>query len=306
MLLNNGSAAAPALRVYLNLDNLVDLPAASAFPAALLAPDREAVAARDTRLAADGFEGVQVTDDAPLPAGATLPHCGLDRVNTPAEADAIAARHAARDDRCLTLHVGWGLEDDAEIDALVRAVLDAAQKHRLPTFLETHRATLTQDMWRTVQLTKRFPSVRFNLDLSHYYCGQEMVYGDWEQKLAFLQPVFDRTGFLHGRIAAPGWMQAPIEAADARPRLAHGADYLAHFKELWTRAMLGFLRHAGPGDELIFAPELLRSGIYYARKFPSASGEPVEETDRYVQALLYRDLARACWAEALRRREKET
>jgi hypothetical protein len=281
------------LRVFLNLDNLVDLRPESIFPDILLAASREAVAARDARLAADGFEGVQITHNDPLPVGSTLPHCGLDRINTPAEADAVFALHAARRDRCITLHVGWGIEDDSEIDALLRAILDASQKHRLPAFIETHRATITQDMWRTVQITKRFPEVRFNIDLSHYYCGQEMVYGDWSQKLAFLQPLFDRTGFMHGRIAAPGWMQAPIDDLTTKPSLAHGVDYLAHFRELWTRAIQGFLNHAKPGQELIFAPELLRSDIYYARKFPAPhGGAPVEETDRYAQALLYQKLIR--------------
>jgi len=281
------------LRVFLNLDNLVDLRPDSIFPSNLLAASREAVAARDARLAADGFEGVQITHNDPLPVGSTLPHCGLDRINTPAEADAVFALHAARRDRCITLHVGWGIEDDSEIDALLRAILDASQKHRLPAFIETHRATIAQDMWRTVQITKRFPEVRFNIDLSHYYCGQEMVYGDWSQKLAFLQPLFDRTGFMHGRIAAPGWMQAPIDDLTSKPSLAHGVDYLAHFRELWTRALQGFLNHAKPGEELIFAPELLRSDIYYARKFPAPhGGAPVEETDRYAQALLYQKLIR--------------
>lgn len=295
------------LRVFLNLDNLVDLRPDSLFPASLLATGQ--TAARDARLAADGFEGVQITNNDAVPAGSTLAHCGLDRINTPAEADAIFAQHAARRDRCITLHVGWGMEDDAEIDALLRAILDAAQRHRLPAFIETHRATITQDMWRTVQLTRRFPEVRFNIDLSHYYCGQEMVYGDWAQRLAFLQPIFDRTGFMHGRIAAPGWMQAPIDDLVTKPRGASGlADYLTHFRELWTCAMRGFQRYAKPGEDLIFAPELLAGTYYYARKFPVAvqnpmtAGQPpftlTEETDRYEQALLYRDLARQCWQAA--------
>lgn len=282
------------LRVYLNLDTLVDLRPNSLFPPAWLQPG--ASAARDARLRADGFEGVQVTAAPEGPADTTLPFCGLNRVNTPREAERLLAAHAARGDQCVTLHVGWGWEDDDEMDALVRAILDASQKHQLPAFIETHRATITQDMWRTVQLTKRLPDVRFNLDLSHYYCGQEMVYGDWEQKLAFLQPIFDRTGFVHGRIAAPGWMQAPIEAPDATPREAYGADYLAHFRTMWTRAMASFRRHAAPGTALIFAPELLRSGIYYARKTTTSEGGAVEETDRYAQALLYCQIARGCWA----------
>jgi hypothetical protein len=281
------------LRIFLNLDNLTDLRPGSLFPPALVSDP----AGRDARLQEDGFAGVQLTHDDPEP-GTLLPYCGLGRVNHPDEADALLARRARRGDLCVTLHVGWGMEDDAEVDALVRAILKASQKYQLPAYIETHRATITQDMWRTVQITKRFPEVRFNLDLSHLYCGQEMVYGDWAAKLDFLQPVFDRTRFIHGRIAAPGWMQAPIDGIQEKPALAHGVDYLAHFREAWTRAMAAFRAHAAPGEELIFAPELLPAGIYYARKFPDAAGHLVEETDRYEQALRYRDLAAMCWRDA--------
>ena len=99
-------------------------------------------------------------------------------------------------------------------------------------------------------------------------------------------------------------MQVPIEEnSNSRPAQAHGlANYLDDFKELWIRAMLGFLRTARPGDVLIFAPELLSGKYYYARLFPDASGQLVEETDRYAQALFYKKLAKACFAEAQRRR----
>jgi hypothetical protein len=156
-------------------------------------------------------------------------------------------------------------------------------------------------LWRTVQITKRFPEIRFNGDFSHYYCGQELVYGNWSSKLAFMEPIFQRIGFIHGRIASPGCMQVSIDTDLAsRPRQAHGVvNYLDHFKELWTHAMVGFLRNANRGDVLIFAPELLSGTHYYARMFPDASGQLGEESDRYVQALLYKELARSCFAEAL-------
>ena len=283
---NDGSEAAPSLRVYLNLDNLVDLRADTVWPGLEGLP-------RYQRLKDDGFEGVQLTIDSPL-AGATLPHCGLDRINAPAEADTIAARHADLDDQCITVHVGWGLEDDSEVFRLVEAVLAASDKHRLPIFIETHRATITQDVCRTVQIARKFPEVRFNGDFSHYYCGLELVYGDWHTKLAFMEPIFERVGFMHARIASPGCIQVPIDPAVP-------SSYLEHFKELWTHAMLGFLRNAGPGDVLIFAPELLASTHFYARLVLNASGQFVEESDRYSQALIYKDLARACFAEAQRR-----
>jgi hypothetical protein len=293
--LNDASTAIPRLWVYLNLDTLVDHPEFDL-------KDESGRQASIRRLRADGFDGVQYTNNFPFESGIDVAYCGLNRINTACEADAVAARHSERGDLCVTLHVGWGLEDDAEVFRLVEAILTASFKHRLPMFIETHRATITQDLWRTVQITKQFPEVRFNGDFSHYYCGQEMVYGNWSQKMAFLEPIFSRVAFLHGRIASPSCMQVPIDPdLGARPRQAHGsADYLLHFKELWTRAMFGFLQSAGPGDILIFAPEILSAKTYYARMFPNQSGQLVEETDRYAQALLYRDLARACFADARR------
>ena len=295
-LFNDGSNEAPKLRVYLNLDNLVDLRSGSIWPGL-------EGAARDARLKADGFEGVQLTNNNPSGPGALLPYCGLDRISIPADASPVAAKHLERGDQCITVHVGWGLEDQDDIFRLVEAVLAASDKHKLPIFIETHRSTITEDLWRTVQITRKFPQVIFNGDFSHYYCGQEMPYIDFNMKLEFMEPILARTGFLHGRIASPGSMQVPIEADwNKRPLQAHGlANYLEHFKEMWTRSMQGFLRNATPGDVLIFAPELLSGTYYYARLFPDASGKLVEETDRYAQALLYKDLAKACFAEAQRR-----
>jgi hypothetical protein len=291
--LNDGSREVPKLQVYLNLDTLVELRDDSAWPGL-------DGLAQYRLLAADGFEGVQLTNDCAAPTDAPLRYCGLDRVNTPAEADGIAVKHAARGDLCITIHAGWGLEDESEVFRLVEAILTASDRHRLPIFIETHRATITQDVWRTVQIAKRFPEVRFNGDFSHYYCGQELVYGDWNEKLAFMEPIFERVGFIHGRIASPGCMQVPIDAKpNVRPQQAHGViNYLDHFKELWVRTMRGFLRTASLGDVLILAPELLSSRYYYARMFPNADGKLIEESDRYAQALLLKDLARDCFAEA--------
>jgi hypothetical protein len=293
MYLHAASGDPPCLRVYLNLDTLIDLPAESVWPGL---QGEEAL----HKLKEDGFEGVQVTDRSAR--SAVLPWCGLDRINAPGEADEIFRRHKDLGDACITLHLGWGLEDDAEVDALVAAILTASRRHQLPAFVETHRSTITQDLWRTLQILRRHPALLLNADYSHYYCGQEMVYGGLERKLAGMAPVFARTGFMHGRIASSGCIQMPIEGLRQRPIHATGVDYLEDFKELWIRAMTGFLQHAGPGDALVFAPELLTGRFYYARMFPDATGRLKEESDRYAQACLLQQLARECFAEAQRRR----
>ena len=59
-------------------------------------------------------------------------------------------------------------------------------------------------------LDRERTEIRFNGDFSHYYTGQEMVYGDIEAKWTFMQPIFDRVRFIHARIGSPGCMQVDI------------------------------------------------------------------------------------------------
>ena len=78
--LNDGTSDAPKLRIYLNTDNLAELPPESIWPGL------EGAAALE-RLKEDGFEGFQPDGDFAVPADAGLPFCGIDRVNAPGEAD---------------------------------------------------------------------------------------------------------------------------------------------------------------------------------------------------------------------------
>ncbi len=135
------------------------------------------------------------------------------RVNNAQEAEAFAEQVADGGLECATVHAGWGMEDDDEAGRLLEGILSASVRWRVPLYVETHRATICQDMWRTVQFLKRFPDLRFNGDFSHWYAGQEMVYGGFEKKLAFIAPVIERVRFLHGRIASPGCIQAAVGAA---------------------------------------------------------------------------------------------
>jgi sugar phosphate isomerase/epimerase len=277
---NDGTEAPPRLRCYFNLMALED--DASVPPGRPLEVIREA-----------GYDGVQfIAPVSPQEIAECealgLGRCGLGRVNRPEEADPLAARLADEGMECGTLHLGWGIEDDREAADLIEAVIKASRRRAIPLYVETHRATLFQDMWRSVQLVDRFPELRFNGDFSHWYTGQEMVYGDFAQKLAFVQPVMDRVRFVHGRIGNPGSMQVDIGDGDVERH-----PYVGHFRELWRAAFAGFLGAAGPGDYVLFVPELLSPRIYYARAW---SGR--EECERWAQAQVLRRIARECFVEA--------
>ncbi len=232
-----------------------------------------------------GYEGVQFTSPA---AQSELRECrrlGLEvatsgRINEIEETNPMAERWAGDGFVCATLHVGWGLEDDSEVARLIESVLTASTTYKFPLYIETHRATICQDMWRTVQFVRQFPEMHFNGDFSHWYTGQEMVYGGFNRKLQFIQPVIERVRFVHGRIGNPGCIQVSVDpAADSQP------EYVDHFRQLWTTCF----RHGAR----IFTPELLAPSIYYARTFNG-----IEESDRWEQSLILKRIAEDCFEEA--------
>lgn len=269
---SDASAHPPRLRVYINT-------------LALDAVDLD-------KIAAAGYDGVQFAD-AP-PNDATARACrerglGLSataRINQPHEAAETARRYAEAGMECATVHAGWGMESDAEACALIEAILAVSEQY-IPLYPETHRATIFQDMWRTVEFVRRYPDLRFNGDFSHWYTGLEMVYGGFENKLAFIEPVLERVAFMHGRIGNPGCIQ--VDIGDGRDEVRH--PYIAHFRAMWAAAMRGWMRRAKPGDYLCFTPELLAADIYYARSF---NGK--EESDRWEQMLVLARIARECFA----------
>lgn len=266
------------------------LMALESFPATSTAPKGNFKEQLDGLYAA-GFSGVQF---ATVGTTKQLAACrelkmgvaASGRVNLAEEANLLAERIAGEGYECATLHVGWGLEDDELAGRLIESILEASAKWKVRLYIETHRATICQDMWRTVGFVRRFPQMRFNGDFSHWYAGQEMVYGGFERKLSFIAPVLERVRFIHGRMANPGCIQVAVHPGDNLAPL-----YVDHFKQLWTESFRGFLRSADPEDSICFTPELLAPDIYYARTFGSQ-----EESDRWEQSLILKAMAEQCFS----------
>lgn len=246
-----------------------------------------------------GYQGIQFFDGcgakpitAARDAGLIVTQSG--RVNVPADADALADRFVGEGATEATIHLGWGFESDDEGARLIEAVLAASQKHKLPIYPETHRATLLQDMWRTLQFIQRFPELHLNADFSHWYTGSEMVYGDFDHKLTLLEPVMKRVRFMHGRISDPGCMEACVNEPGGAPQ-----SFVEHFKQMWTAAYRGFFATASADAVLTFSPELLAADIFYTHLVPNAEGKMVEPCDRWEQSHLHCRIAAECFNAAM-------
>ena len=281
---NDGAGAAPRLLAGISFLTPADLPVWSAGPRGDEATIYQAVKAA-------GYEAIQTLEPAVALAAGLIP-TGLARVfgDTDQLRDvAIRWRDSGCD--CTTVQLGDGFESDDEMARLAEALLtiSAAEKH--PVYLETHRATMTQDIKRTLDLIARFPELRFNGDFGHWYIGHEMTYGDMEMKFEKMQPVFERTRFMHLRVSSNAFGQ--LTASD--PAEARHLDY---YRRMWTASFAGFLKEATAGDYFAVHPELLPARAFYPKMVPGADGVMREESDRWTEAAFLIEVARACFAKA--------
>jgi len=230
---NDGSASAPYLRNDINYLNCDELPDFSIGPKGSDLEIHKAIKEA-------GYSGIQ-DGDLKICQEMGLASTVTGRVNAVGEIEDPAKKWKDLGYDCATLHIGWGMESDDEIARIVEDVLDTSENLDFPLYIETHRGTITQDMYRTVKLVERFPEIRINGDFSHWYTGQEMVYGGFENKLDFIQPVLDRVRFIHARIGNPGCIQ--VDIGDAANQI-----YVDHFKAMWTKCFVSFLKSAEPGS----------------------------------------------------------
>jgi hypothetical protein len=250
-------------------------------------------------LRAAGVEAVQAREPLPfLEAGFRA--TGMARLMSVGEADGAARRGAELGLDFTTVHLGDGLEVDADAHRLVGDMLEAAARRGHAFHLETHRGTITQDMRRTLDIVARFPEVRFTADLSHWYTGLEMTYGDFAGKVDRLAPVFERVRSIHGRIGDSGCIQVGMSVDTDRAAIGH-------FHDLWRRCCAGFLAGARPGDVLPFATELLPNSatfggrtvtLDYARLVIGKDGALREESDRWADAEALWRIAQQAFAAA--------
>ncbi|MEI8196112.1 MAG: hypothetical protein WCI73_09405 [Phycisphaerae bacterium] len=245
------------------------------------------------KLAAAGFDGIQTCpQNQKVLAQFGLRYATAGRVNTVSEVAPHIQSAADTGADCTTLHVGWGMESDAEIDALVDTILAASARYNLPAYVETHRATIAQDTWRISQFIARHPDVRFNGDFSHLYCGNEVTYPGFANFRHHFLPILERTSFLHARISNAESMQVDVGDGFSNP---HAQNFLW----LWETVLRAWCKHARSGDLFPFTPELGPPSSGYSITYTTPDGRLTEISDRWQQTLVLCNLGQHAWTKAL-------
>ena len=133
---NDGTHASPYLRKDINLGTILNLPHGSAGYRAQL---HEQLAL----LKADGHIGAQSWNQGEETIAAGLRAPGMARITVAHQSDGVARDHTARGLDATTIPLGTRFESDAEIDALVASVLEAAARHSYPLYIESMRSVIS-------------------------------------------------------------------------------------------------------------------------------------------------------------------
>nr|WP_284236948.1 sugar phosphate isomerase/epimerase [Paenibacillus glycanilyticus] len=162
-----------------------------------------------------------------------------------------------------------------------------SQQAGIPTFIETHRGTITQDLLRTIDYINALESLRLTIDLSHYVVAGELhTVSDEAEQL--IQTVLTRSSAFHARVSNGEQVQIDVGKHGEHPMMQH-------FQRWWSSGMQNWRAQAGIGDVLPFVVEL--GPPSYAITTDEYAGRTHEISDRWEQSLLFMRTSRRLWSE---------
>jgi hypothetical protein len=126
---------------------------------------------------------------------------------------------------------------------------DLAREYGVPLLVETHRNTITNDLWVTREYLDRLPDLPLLADLSHYVCGQEMNLPISARNEALIQRILAHAQAFHGRVSSAEQIQLELSYECHRP-------WIDQFMGWWRQGFVAWLSRARAGDSLTFTCEL--------------------------------------------------
>lgn len=168
---------------------------------------------------------------------------------------------------------------------VVREWLAISAEEGVPIQFETHRASITNDLFATLQLLDAVPEMRLAADLSHYVVDREpMLPLDAELASQFSR-ILSRSDSFQGRIATRCQVQISPGFPQHRP-------WLDLFLDWWSEGFKGWKARARPGEDCIFLCEL------GPRPYAITGADDEELSDRWQDALALRKLVEERWKAA--------
>jgi len=165
---------------------------------------------------------------------------------------------------------------------VIRRWLREGEAAGLNVLFETHRDSLLNDLFYTLQVMDLVPGMRLCADLSHFVVDREMREPIGERDQAYIDRVLERSDCFQGRVANREQVQIQID-------FPQHAQWVTIFRGWWKRGMRMW-RDRSPDDaELIFLCEL------GPPPYAITDRDRQELSDRWQEALVIRQWVEEIW-----------
>lgn len=161
-----------------------------------------------------------------------------------------------------------------------------SREYGVPVLIETHRNTISNDLWATREMLDRVPGLPLLADLSHYVCGQEIHLPVTPRNEALIDRILSHAQAFHGRVSSSEQIQLEISFDCYKP-------WLDQFLLWWERGFAKWLAQASDTDSLTFTCELGPA------PYAITDRDGRDRSNRWEEAQLMRDLVRARWSKVV-------
>lgn len=168
---------------------------------------------------------------------------------------------------------------------VLRRWLEDADREGVPVLFETHRDSILNDLYYTVQLLERMPELRLAADLSHCVVDREMRLPPSEQDDFYIRRILEHADCIQGRVASREQVQVPIGFPQHQ-------GWVRQFREWWLQGMDTWRMSHGDEETLVFLCEL------GPPPYAITDADQEELSDRWQEALTIRDWIREMWAQS--------
>ena len=167
---------------------------------------------------------------------------------------------------------------------VVHQWMDEAKAADLTMLFETHRDSLLNDLYYTLQMVDLVPEMRLCADLSHFVVDREMRDPISNIDQEHIDKILNRSDCFQGRIANREQVQIQIGFPQHQ-------DWVEIFRRWWKMGMRSWRARNDNDATLIFLCEL------GPPPYAITDGDRHELSDRWVEALTIRGWAEALWRE---------
>jgi hypothetical protein len=175
------------------------------------------------------------------------------------------------------------IKPEDAVDDVRRWITEASERD-MPILFETHRDSLLNDLYFTLQLMDLIPEMRLCADLSHFVVDRELRSPIPERDQGYISSVLNRSDCFQGRVANREQVQIQIHFPQHQ-------EWVDIFKAWWKEGMREWRKRSDDDATLVFLCEL------GPPPYAITDGEQNELSDRWQESLQIRDWVRTIWSE---------